>query len=280
MIMVQLVGGLGNQLFQYAVGRRLAHLHNTILKLDLSAFEKYTLHAYHLNYFNIVENVATADDIAKISGTATRSSDDSRLTVVRERFFHFDPGILELPDNVMLIGYWQCENYFAGIKEIIIEELTLKNRPDCRNQEIADAMASSNSVALHVRRADYVNHAQTNLVHGTCSLEYYKICTAKLAEKVDQPHYYIFSDDPEWVKENFSFLKHPVTFIDFNGPEKDYEDLWLMSRCKHSIIANSTFSWWGAWLNRNPEKIVFAPFKWFNKKANTRELIPASWVRV
>jgi len=280
LIIVQLVGGLGNQLFQYAVGKRLAHVHNTILKLDLSAFEKYTLHAYHINNFNIKEDIATADDIAMVTNNDYFSSNVNRKPVVRERFFHFDPGILELPDNVWLIGYWQCEKYFLDIKETIIEEFSVRTRPDSRNQELADSIKSCNSVALHVRRGDYINNPHTNSVHGTCSLEYYQLCVAKLVEKVSDPHFIIFSDDPEWVTDNFGFLKYPVTFIDNNGPEKDYEDLRLMTICKHNIIANSTFSWWGAWLNPNPEKLVYAPAKWFNKEANTGDLIPASWFRV
>jgi len=272
MIIVQLVGGLGNQLFQYATARRLAHVHNTVLKLDISPFEKYTLHAYHLNNLNIIENITAVNDIEQITG--------NKGQVIREKTFNFDPEILHLSDNVYLQGYWQSEKYFADIKHIINEEFTVKHALDSRNKEITDSINNCSSISLHIRRGDYINNPHTNSVHGTCRLEYYQRCFAKMVEAVPEPHFFVFSDDPEWAVENLK-LDYPMTLIDHNGPERDYEDLRLMSMCKHNITANSTFSWWGAWLNPNPDKLVFAPERWFqNEKIDTSDLIPANWQKV
>lgn len=283
MIAAQLIGGLGNQLFQYAAARRLAYIHNTALKLDLSAFETYKLHSYHLNHLNIEEAIASEGDFAGIGNIEFSSSGDNSpqaMRVVKERSFNFDPGILDLPDNVWLIGYWQSEKYFSDIRDILMQEFKVKHEPDARNKDLMNCIAGCNSVALHVRRGDYINNPHTYSVHGTCNIEYYRECITQMSEKVSRPHYFIFSDDPEWVKQNFGFLRHPATIIDHNGPEKDYEDLRLMTKCRHHIIANSTFSWWGAWLNPNPEKLVYTPVKWFNKQAATNDLIPAAWFRI
>lgn len=276
MIIAHLVGGLGNQLFQYAAARRLAHVHNAALKLDISAFEKYHLHAYHLNHFNIIENIAAADDIEKI----TDNNDDCQGSLILETAFPFNSGILHLPDNVYLQGYWQSEKYFADIKHIIIREFTVKHGMNSKNRKMADRINNCASVSVHIRRGDYVNNPQTNSVHGTCGMEYYQRCIAQVAQAIAEPHFFIFSDDPQWTIKNIK-PDYPVTLIDFNGPERDYEDLRLMSMCKHNIIANSTFSWWAAWLNPNPQKLIYAPERWFlAEKIDPSDLIPANWHKV
>ncbi len=276
MVIVQLVGGLGNQLFQYAAARRLANIHGACLKLDISAFERYTLHSYHLSHFCIIENIATTDDIVQVTGNNFLAQ-DSRGLVIREQFFNFNPDLLELPDNVYLMGYWQSEKYFADIKDIIRSEFSVKHELDPINREIADCIQNCASVSLHIRRGDYINNPHTNSVHGTCSMEYYRRCVLEMAEKVHKPHFFIFSDDPEWVAKNI-ILDYPMTLIDHNGPARDYEDLRLMSMCQHNIVANSTFSWWGAWLNPNPNKIIFAPNRWFQEDTiDTSDLILDKW---
>lgn len=263
MIIVRLIGGLGNQCFQYAIGRRLAGLRNTELKLDLSEFETYKLHAYSLGNLNITEKFATPEEVA----AAKR---------VKEKHFHFDPGVFDLPDGTYLHGYWQSEKYFTAISDIIRGDLTVKPPLAGKNKEIADAAAACNSVSLHIRRADYV----TESIFQPCSLDYYKAAVEHIAGAAPNPHFFAFTDDKAWVRENFK-LDYPLTFVEHNGPDKNYEDLRLMSSCKHNIIANSTFSWWAAWLNKNPGKIIFAPKKWFTDKAHSdpKDIVPASWLR-
>lgn len=296
MIIVKLMGGLGNQMFQYAAGRRLAHVHNVPLKLDLSWFNNIenvnTARRYELHIFNITADTASPEEVAlfkkdrlsafpdlikKIINAATLLQNSKWI---REKHYHFDPAVLELPDNVYLEGYWQSEKYFSDIERVIRKEFTVKIEPDPLNRQIADAIDRSEAISIHVRRGDYVLNPATREFHGICTLDYYRAAIEKIASHTQRPHFYFFSDEPEWVKENLS-PGYPATIIDHNGPDKAYEDMRLMSLCRHHVIANSSFSWWGAWLCGNPEKIVIAPKRWFNKPdISTDDLIPETWIRI
>ena len=292
MVIVRLMGGLGNQMFQYAAGRAVAHRNRTPLKLDISAFEQDPLRSYRLHHFNIVESIATPDEVAHLtkrgSGIWKRISrrveryllPPYRRSVFAQRFDHFDPDILRLRGNVYLIGYWQSEKYFKDIAHIIRQDFTFRHTADPENQKLARIIANTNSVSLHIRRGDYVSNPITYQYHGVCSLDYYRAAVARLTQTVKRPHFFVFSDDMEWAQQNLK-PDYPVTYVTHNGVERDYEDLRLMSQCKHHIIANSAFSWWGPWLCTYPPKIVIAPQKWFNKAdRDTSDLIPASWIRV
>ena len=271
MIIVKLIGGLGNQMFQYALGRHLAYKHKTSLQLDISEFENYKLHKYSLKFFNI-----HGDDSEKFK-KGFKKKIIAFFNSKKEPHFHFSPKILNSPDNVYLDGYWQSEKYFKDIEPIVRQEFTLKDKFNAMDDKALTAIGTSESVSLHIRRADYVTREKTNQVHGVCSLEYYHEAIAKIVATVKNPYFFIFSDDMPWAKDNLQ-LNFPVSYID-HGPDKNYEDLILMSRCKHNIIANSSFSWWGAWLNTNPFKIVIAPKKWFNDQSkNTKDLIPDGWI--
>lgn len=267
MIIIRLIGGLGNQCFQYAVGRHLSEIHHSKLKIDISEFETYKLHAYSLNHYNIIENFATSEDVVE-------------LKHVREKHFHFDSEILHLPNGIYLHGYWQSEKYFASIAEIIRHELTIKSPLSGKDKEIAEQIISCEAVSVHIRRVDYLPNTYTEQLLETCSLDYYLYSVEHIAHTVNKPHFFVFTDDKAWVRENFQLPYH-ITFVDHNGPDKNYEDMRLMSLCKHNIIANSSFSWWGAWLNNNPDKIVFAPNKWFTEKAHSssKDIIPDSWIK-
>ena len=149
-----------------------------------------------------------------------------------------------------------------------------------KDKEIGGNISSCESVSLHIRRGDFVSNARTSTIHGTCNLNYYYRCVEEITKNVKNPHFFIFTDDTGWVSKNVK-LSYPATVIDHNGRKKSYEDLMLMSLCSHNIIANSSFSWWGAWLNRNPNKMVFAPLRWFAKDdISTRDLIPEKWRRI
>lgn len=284
------MGGLGNQLFQYAVARHLAELHRTALKIDISLYKSYELHAYSIWPFNIQENFASSEEVMALTvrrqGIAkrvircvVRKPPELFPTYVSEKHFHFDPDILRLPDNVYLDGYWQSEKYFVDIAEIIRNEFTVKTSQDGKDKELAELIRRSESTSLHIRRGSYLL-PEYNATHGTSSLEYYFRCVECLTQTVRKPHFYVFSDDPSWVRDHLD-LPYPTTFVDHNKADRDYEDLRLMSQCKHHIIANSTFSWWGAWLCNNPDKMVFAPEKWFNAPAaDTKDLIPGDWYKI
>ncbi|MDP2842304.1 MAG: alpha-1,2-fucosyltransferase, partial [Acetobacterium sp.] len=199
------------------------------------------------------------------------------ITHIREKQYHFDPEILTMSDSVYLDGYWQSEKYFSNIADIIRNEFAVTLPQTDKNMELAQQIISCESVSLHVRRGDYVTDEKTNTIHGTCDLDYYKRCIERLTHKIHHPCFFIFSDDPEWAEQNLK-ITHPATFVCHNGPEKNYEDLRLMSQCRHHIIANSSFSWWGAWLGQYPDKLVLSPQKWFNEKNfNTKDLTPSTW---
>lgn len=287
MVIAKLMGGLGNQLFQYAVARHLAELHHAEFRIDVSFFDTYELHTYSIWPFNIEERFASAEEIATLTevGIARRLIrrglrllTGCTATHIKEKHFHFDPEILKLPDGVYLDGYWQSEKYFADIAGIIRREFTLKIPQKGKDKELGELISACGSTSLHIRRGSYLYASYSE--HGTCELEYYYRCVKELGSLVRNPHFFVFSDDPEWARNNLK-LPYKVTYVTHNGPDKDYEDLRLMSQCKHHIIANSTFSWWGAWLSPNSEKIIFAPRQWFAKKTdkNTKDLIPPEWIK-
>lgn len=289
MIIVKLIGGLGNQLFQYAAARRISYLNQIPLKLDISEFVRYKLHKYSLMHFNIVEEMATPEEIqafkpqnffSRLAFRHLNLFSALNRSYRIERHFYFDASLLKIDHDVYLDGYWQSEKYFLDIEEVVRKELSVKTPPDPRNELMMERIRNEAAVSLHIRRADYVTNNYTLTVHGCCSLDYYHHAVNLVAEKVESPHFFIFSDDPVWAKSNLQ-LPFPVTFVTHNGPDKNYEDLRLMSLCRHNILANSTFSWWGAWLNAYPDKMVIAPQKWFNTdKMDPRDLVPQSWIKI
>ena len=294
MIIVRLVGGLGNQMFQYAVGRALSHRLGVSLKLDKTPFDTYDLHAYAIDNFNIREQSATPADldrVARFHGWKRRAWSAAvacftlgavrPIQYVSERGHGFNRGVLSLTDNTYLAGYWQTEQYFKDIEPVIREEFSQATPRDELNEQcLRQIEATEHPVSLHVRRADYVTDPTAAATHGACSSGYYRRCLELIRKAVGTPHLFVFSDDIHWTRRALSF-DCPVTFVDHNGPEKNYENLALMSRCHHHIIANSTFSWWGAWLNARPDRIVCAPDPFFaTTDRDGADIIPASWTRV
>lgn len=292
MIIVKLMGGLGNQMFQYALGRRMAYVLGVKLKLDIFGFANYKLRTYGLSPFNIQENFTSPEEVTvlkvrkqgiakRVIRRVLRKPLKLAPTYIREKkLFHFDPDILDLADGVYLEGSWQNEKYFADIKAIIRQEFTVKIPQAGKDKELAEQIASCESVSLHIRRGDYVSNSHTNQIHGTCDQGYYLRCVDCLTQTVKNPQFFIFSDEPEWAHNNLK-LSYPTRIVDHNKADKNYEDLRLMSQCKHHIIVNSTFSWWGAWLSQNPEKIVFAPKRWLKSDDHDpKDLIPDKWIKV
>ena len=292
MIISNIIGGLGNQMFQYAAGRACSLKLAVPLKLDTRDFSGYQLHqGFELDrLFNCHAEIAADTDLAKILGwqrakLAQRLLRRPQLKNLRYKSFVVEPhfnywsGISQLEDNKYLYGYWQSEKYFTEFTEQIREDFTFKLPFSDQNAEIAEQISQVNAVSLHVRRGDYANSPKTTATHGLCSLDYYRAAIDYVIAHVVQPHFFIFSDDIAWVKANLN-IGSSAFFIDHNTNQESYNDMRLMSLCKHNIIANSSFSWWGAWLNQNAEKIVIAPTQWFSKPADTSDLIPASWIRV
>ncbi len=273
MVIVKLYGGLGNQLFQYAMARRIAKESHSLLKLDVSTgFENdFYRRTYSLNHFNIAEHFASPKDIVG-------------LRYIKEKYFHFDPDILDLHDGVYLDGYWQSEKYFKSVEDVIRDELTVREPLQGANLKIAEEITQTHSVCVHLRRLYGISCRQVDTqgvnIHGSVPLDYYYRSVERLTQTIKDPHFFVFSDDPGWTRDNLK-LPYPTMIVASNGPGKDYEDLRLMSLCKHHIIANSTFSWWGAWLNSGKDKTVFAPGQWFNAaEHNVKDLIPETWTKI
>lgn len=292
MLISNIIGGLGNQMFQYAAARALSLKLGLPLKLDTRDFSGYKLHqGFELNrLFNCNAEIATNNDLAKTIGwhrvkLAQRFLRKPQLKKIRhenyvvEPHFNYWSGIKQLRDNVYLDGYWQSEQYFIEFADNIRTEFTFKLPLSDKNIEISNLISQVNAVSLHVRRGDYVSSPKTSATHGLCSLDYYRAAIEYVSAYVSHPYFFIFSDDMTWVKDNLD-IGPSAFFIDHNTNQESYNDMRLMSACKHNIIANSSFSWWGAWLNQNAEKIVIAPKQWFSKSTDTSDLIPAAWVRL
>ena len=291
MIIVKLIGGLGNQMFQYAVGRHLAMKNKCMLKLDTSGFKDYKLRNYDLGHFNIQENIATSEDLSRVTFPSdkwickigkhlrTKYTDIPQIQYINEQTYNFTLEILTLGDNTYLDGYWQSEKYFSDITGVIRDEFIVKNKPDPINESYLGEIRDCESISVHVRRGDYVSNPTTARVHGFLGSKYYYDAINAILERVDNPHFFIFSDDPEWAEKNIK-PDAPITCVKHNGA-KNYEDLRLMSTCKYHIIANSSFSWWGAWLSSNKDRFVIAPRRWFKSDSlNARDLIPESWHKI
>jgi hypothetical protein len=289
MIIVRLSGGLGNQMFQYAAGLSLSIARKTDLCLDLSWFHNspadVTKRTYRLDVFALRAGIAQTRQITRIAEPSAirrlidRSKPYFRKNIYYEPHFHYDPNFRRASSDIIMDGYWQSEEYFKGIADRVRQEFAISAPLTPPAKEMAKKIGTTKSVSLHVRRGDYVSDPKTLNYHGVCEPEYYKEAIASLKERIGEMEIFVFSDDMDWVKENIS-TEFPMTFVNHAG-RQDYEDLYLMSLCQHNIIANSSFSWWGAWLNTNPEKMVIAPSRWFNASdADTRDLLPAEWIKL
>lgn len=291
-VIANLIGGLGNQMFQYATGRAVAHRHGAPLLLDSSGFVHYDLRRYELGKLSIQARLATEDELTHAGVRAKAPTLLSRVSkalglchpanLLKEASFTYDTRIEQATPPVYLDGCWQSERYFSTIRAQLLQELTLKNNWVPSNEDMFGQIraAGAGAVSLHVRRGDYVTNAHTASFHGVCSLDYYRAAVAYIAKRLGAPHFFIFSDDLDWVRQNLQ-IGFPTTFVAINSADNGIYDLMLMRSCRHHIIANSSFSWWGAWLNPHDDKIVVCPQRWFSGASlDTRDLIPSSWIRL
>lgn len=292
MIIVRLMGGLGNQLFQYAAARRLALERGAKLVLDLGWFEYEAAHyatprSYELRRLELPAGVISLPPatVARLEkGLAARvgrwPARRIRVPVLRQdpRSADIDPRILDAPATVLLVGYWQGERYFADRTETIRAEIKFADQSDAW-QEMLEAIRSATSVAVHVRRGDYVTVERTNDVHGALPVEYYREAIDLVCERVEASRVFVFSDDPQWAADHLS-LPLPTTDVSVTGWTAA-DELGLMTACRHHVIANSSFSWWGAWLAEHPEQVVVAPKAWFRDPTlNRNEIVPSRWLRI
>jgi hypothetical protein len=297
MIITKLSGGMGNQMFQYAVGRALATGNNDELKLDISIYEsqkgRLPHREYDLSIFALDTPIASAREIAYFDKKRPRKGKLAFLynllfadrTVYRqEKFFHYDPEVLTLKGPLCLDGYWQSERYFESIGEVIRKDFTLKEQPMSEaTKALLEKIQRSHSVCVNVRRADFVSKKGTAEYHGSLGTDYFERAVALLAKITGEPlEFFVFSDDIEWCKGNIK-TGFPTTFVEHShAGERFGLYLYLMRSCKHFIIPNSSFAWWAAWLSESRDKVVIAPRKWFNNapENNTNDLLPVDWITI
>lgn len=266
-------------MFQYAAARGLAELRNTGVALDSrTAIHKGegTLERVFDLELGAHAKLPPAKHQRPFAYAMWRQF-GANPVFQRERGQGYNPAFEKFPDNSYLHGYWQCERYFAHISDEIRRAFTFKTPPSPENLSMAKQISDSNAISLHVRRGDYV----TLDAHGVCSQAYYLAALEKLAPFLKgEPTIYVFSDDPQWSKDNLK-LPYQKKVVDINGPEGDYEDMRLMSQCQHNIIANSSFSWWAAWLNQSPDRLVVGPARWFaNPALKNPDILPSDWLGV
>ncbi|MGE8106566.1 alpha-1,2-fucosyltransferase [Allorhizobium sp. NPDC080224] len=279
-------------MFQFATGRAVAHRLNAELLLDVSAFTHYDLRRYELDSWAIRARPATRDELARAGVFAAPPTFVRRLMQAagfglpmnrfQEASFAYDPRILAVKDPAYLDGYFQSARYFADVAGLLREEFVLRAPVDDGNAEVRRKIRESgaSAVSLHIRRGDYVTNAHTAQYHGVCSLDYYRRAVTHIAERCPAPRFFVFSDDLDWVRDNLH-IDQEMVLVDANGPDSGAWDMALMMACRHHIIANSSFSWWGAWLNPHSDKIIVAPQQWFSAATHdTRDLVPGDWVRL
>ncbi len=288
MVIVRLTGGLGNQMFQYAAARAVADRLGAELLLDTRAFEHvlalrpYTRRAYALSSFKLRASLATAQNLQDWPVWVVEIGTRLRFARPLFRRWHFetaiayDPCMRTLRDPVCLVGYWQSERYFADIADRIRADFTLRQPLSGANTALLELARSGNSVGLHVRRGDFASLDHAAKMHGLCSADYYRRAIDMVRKRCPECRFLVFSDDPQWARAELP-LDASALFVSGNG-EKPEHDLALMSACKHHIIANSSFSWWAAWLGEGPDQIVIAPSPWYaNPKLDARDLAVSRW---
>ena len=285
MLIIRLSGGIGNQLFQYAFGRNLSLKIGLPLRFDTRSFDLENLRALQINKFSIEFEAAHYSDLACFGLVPSKWFSLQRLfknsgIIFKESEFELHSHILKKGQPVYYDGYWQSEKYFKENEAIIRSELKLRQPiAECRRALEQDIL-SSNAVSLHVRRGDYVERPEIQAIHGNCERDWYDKALTLLKDQVENLKIFIFTDDIEWVRSNMTFDVETV-YVPKHDDGNDHEDLILMSKCDHHIIANSSFSWWGAWLNSSTSKLVIAPDRWFKSAdKSTLDLIPESWIRL
>ena len=288
---VYLQGGLGNQMFQYAFYLSIKQ-HNINTKYDCSlALKDQSHNGYELEkVLTIKPQVSTISHLlGKLFAflsfhkqkTILKYLSYVNITLIEDNVPSiYKPNIFHKKGYVFYLGYWQTEKYFKGIENIIRESFSFNlDLLSTKTKKCTKNIQTSNSISIHIRRGDYLKPQYNHLYGNICTLEYYQKAISIIKKKYNNNdiHFYIFSDDITWVKNNLNIS--PSTFIDWNTKDDSWQDMFMMSQCKHNIIANSSFSWWGAWLNNNPQKTVICPSRFLNVDEKS-DIIPQNWIKI
>lgn len=298
-VISNIFGGLGNQMFQYAFGLNFSKKINAKHKIDYSYnlsrtdFKSDDIVPIY-DVFDIKVEFVSSEDIKKFKSIDTKFSLNKYYYYIIHRYpklfkpkyalinsdnYNYYMNNLSVTNDFYLTDYWQSEKYFLSIEKIIQDEFQFKKPIDSFNLKILKEILDTNSISIHIRGRDYVTTKRKK--YFTCDLNYYRKSIQYIYERVEDPEFFIFSDDPVWAQK-FLKIDQQHKFINGNSWNKNsYMDLLLMSTCKHNIIANSSFSWWAGWLNKNPHKIVVAPRKWMNINPNNYDdILPKKWIKI
>lgn len=277
-------------MFQFAFAKSLSLKYKSEIYLDLSFYEKneklagFTPRKFELNIFNLEYKIAT-DKMIENSIKFSRYRKyfgNIFFKILSETSFDYNENITNIKPSLYLHGYFQSEKYFIQYRHVIKKLYSFPLTHTSFNlNEISNLIDSVNSVSVHIRRGDYVEDEKTNTFHGLCSIDYYHRAFHYFTQITDNPVFFVFSDDITWAENNLDNSIYNLVYPKITNNTTSVTDMMLMSKCKHNIIANSSYSWWSAWLNSNPNKIVIAPKVWFlDKLINTNDLIPESWIQI
>lgn len=302
MLIAAVFGGLGNQMFQYAAARAVSIRLGVPFKLDLTLIcdrterKDFTYRTYELDVFDMDAGFVSEEEAARYVPNLWNATkwEKRRFRLKRllsgrhlyeeKKLYTFEPRIRSMKDNTYIYGYFQNERYFRDYRKVVLDDFSCKKPFSPESSCLAEQIkAEADAVSIHVRRGDYVAYESVAAYHGSCGIPYYRAAIERMDKLLRQPVFYIFSDDAPWAKEHIATLHPRMVVVQNSSSKPNYEDMMLMSLCKHNIIANSSFSWWGAWLNRNEEKQVIAPARWtgredINKMAG--DVCPSSWIRI
>ena len=283
MIIVRFIGGLGNQMFQYSFYKYLEAL-NVIVKADITDFENYKLHRFELEtVFKLDYDKASTKEISKVKDASLKIPSRIRRKIFGQNKSHiyqsdFSLNVLGGKENLYLDGFWQTDKFMHTDLRKIQRNFVFKLPPTKKNAVIIDEMRKSNSVSIHVRRGDYLKLKD---VYAECTKDYYQKAISFLQSNNQDCDFYVFSNDISWCKEHLDFKDSKFTFIEHNTGVQSYEDIRLMTECKHNIIANSSFSWWGAILNESEDKKIICPKNWYTEAKRANDIfIPSDWIRL
>lgn len=272
-IIVNLIGGVGNQMFQYALGYALARKLGAVLYCDISAYKEYKIRNFELKKFKSEIKIALEEDVLELCKKRFWGR-----TKFSEKSLKFNSRFLKIKSSAYLKGYFQSEKYFLDVKDEILDLFSFSDLNFIQNRDLLNEIKKTNSVSINLRLCEYVNNPEVAKIHYVCTKKYYENALTEIKKRVEKPKFFVFSDDIEASRE---YLPDDIDFV-YCDTANWQEDLYFMQNCKHNIVANSSFSWWAAYLNQNPQKIVVAPKKWFadGSKKDYRDIVPKSWIKV
>lgn len=292
MRIVKILGGLGNQMFQYAFSRELEKRSGEPVLLDLSSYEGYGLHhGYELErVFGIQAACAGLEDVDRLATrplglfSRARRKYFTKPSHFIDRYFGYYDKVFSRTGDTYYDGYWQSEKYFSSVRNDMRAAFSFSGGLGHDNEEALAALPPPR-LSVHVRRGDYLKSVNQSV----CGKDYYLRALDAALSSGGVASVVFLSDDPAWCRENLSGVSLPVAYVDWNRGQDSWRDMAIMSRCDHNVIANSSFSWWGAWLNPNPQKRVYAPAIWNRRQVATSDryysftfddIVPASWIRI